>query len=122
MSSQQPAGAHAGETEAARLVAAVIGGARTCANLTPKARAGTGLPSLGSERLTQSKESVLHRRDLITSAVCALAAGPVLAASWLRGLDSLPRATTMPVLFVGHGSPMNVIQDSPRRWGGVEAP
>jgi 4,5-DOPA dioxygenase extradiol len=63
----------------------------------------------------------LHRRHLITSAVCALAAGPVLAASLLPGLASLPKTARMPVLFVGHGSPMNVIQDNPWRpkWEGI---
>lgn len=63
----------------------------------------------------------MHRRDLITSALGALAAGPALAASSLAGLAGLPRTARMPVLFVGHGSPMNVIQDNPWRpqWEGI---
>lgn len=63
----------------------------------------------------------MHRRDLITSALCALGAGPALAASSLAGLAGLPRTARMPVLFVGHGSPMNVIQDNPWRpqWEGI---
>lgn len=37
---------------------------------------------------------------------------PVAAADGLADLKSLPRSPRMPVLFVGHGSPMNAIEDN----------
>ncbi|WP_427915596.1 4,5-DOPA dioxygenase extradiol [Ramlibacter sp. MMS24-I3-19] len=49
------------------------------------------------------------------ASLCAIAAGPALAASSLAGLSSLPKTARMPILFVGHGSPMNAIQDNPWR-------
>jgi 4,5-DOPA dioxygenase extradiol len=71
--------------------------------------------------LLNNRELALRRRDLISSAVFGLAAGPALAASSLAGLAALPKTTKLPVLFVGHGSPMNVIQDNPWRpqWEGI---
>jgi 4,5-DOPA dioxygenase extradiol len=56
----------------------------------------------------------MRRRDLIAS-LLAPAAGAATAATALDALSSLPRTPRMPVLFVGHGSPMNVIEDNPWR-------
>lgn len=57
----------------------------------------------------------MKRRTLITSTLCSLAAGRALAGPSIAGLAALPRTPRMPVLFIGHGSPMNVIQDNPWR-------
>jgi 4,5-DOPA dioxygenase extradiol len=47
------------------------------------------------------------------AAAAALAGGPLLArAAAAAGLEALGRSPRMPVLFVGHGSPMNAIEDN----------
>jgi 4,5-DOPA dioxygenase extradiol len=58
----------------------------------------------------------MRRRELIAAGLAgvplmshSLAAGP------LDGLKSLPKSPRMPVLFVGHGSPMNAIEDNEYR-------
>jgi 4,5-DOPA dioxygenase extradiol len=64
------------------------------------------------------RKSSLHRRHLLASGALALFAGASRAATALASLDSLPRTPRMPVLFLGHGSPMNAIEDNAwrRNW------
>lgn len=57
----------------------------------------------------------LQRRSFLAASLLAAASGRTLAASDLAALDALPRTPRMPVLFIGHGSPMNVIEDNPWR-------
>jgi 4,5-DOPA dioxygenase extradiol len=56
----------------------------------------------------------LNRRNWIAAGGAALAGGlPLLEqAAAAAGLQSLARSPRMPVLFVGHGSPMNAIEDN----------
>ena len=64
----------------------------------------------------------MQRRDVLAAAA-AIATGPALSAAALAALESLPRTPRMPVLFLGHGSPMNAIEDNAfrRSWQALGA-
>jgi 4,5-DOPA dioxygenase extradiol len=62
-----------------------------------------------------AREGHVDRRHLLASGAAALLAPGVRAATALAGLEGLPKTPRMPVVFVGHGSPMNVITDNPWR-------
>ncbi|MCS6823532.1 MAG: 4,5-DOPA dioxygenase extradiol [Cytophagaceae bacterium] len=55
----------------------------------------------------------MNRKDFILSTIMTTLTGPI---SGLRALaklrEKLPATTCMPALFVGHGSPMNAIEDN----------
>jgi 4,5-DOPA dioxygenase extradiol len=61
----------------------------------------------------------MQRRTLLTSAAALSATGLGMSASpaaaGLADLKSLNRTARMPVLFLGHGSPMNAIEDNEYR-------
>jgi 4,5-DOPA dioxygenase extradiol len=66
----------------------------------------------------------INRRDAIAALSALSLAGMATLASAHAALASLaPRDRRMPALFVGHGSPMNAIADTPwaRRWAEVGA-
>jgi len=58
---------------------------------------------------------LLQRRALLASSALPLLSSLTPAAQARTALDQLPRTPKMPVVFIGHGSPMNVIQDNPWR-------
>jgi 4,5-DOPA dioxygenase extradiol len=71
----------------------------------------------------------LKRRNWIAAAGAAITGGSLMlnevesAAATAAGLQSLAASPRMPVLFVGHGSPMNAIQDNQfrRSWQALGA-
>jgi 4,5-DOPA dioxygenase extradiol len=63
------------------------------------------------------RKTLLNRRTWIAAAAASawgVHTGPLAAATWDH-LKTLPRTARMPVLFLGHGSPMNAIEDNAYR-------
>jgi 4,5-DOPA dioxygenase extradiol len=64
----------------------------------------------------------MFRRHFVTLAggmisLTGLSMTPISEAASLQTLQSLPHTSRMPVLFLGHGSPMNAIEDNEFRQG-----
>lgn len=74
-------------------------------------------PVLGSIGVYHQQSQPLKRRTWIAAGAASAWAGlsgPLAAATWDH-LKVWPRTPRMPVLFVGHGSPMNAIEDNTYR-------
>jgi 4,5-DOPA dioxygenase extradiol len=74
------------------------------------------LGCLFRDTLAQQKEPV-KRRSWIAATTAAIAGGSLMLnelqpAAAAAGLQSLQKSPRMPVLFLGHGSPMNAIEDN----------